>query len=65
MSTNRRAGALLRLVADNLNGLLVCAGGWSVVHGVGLWSDAAAYVVAGVLLLGLGLWPFLRRGETV
>jgi hypothetical protein len=45
---------------DNANAIVFGAGFVALVRGVALWSPAAAYVVAGGVLMLVGAWPFLR-----
>lgn len=33
----------------------------SLVYGVSLWSEPAAWMTAGVILLSISVWPPLRR----
>lgn len=34
----------------------------AVVHGVALFSPAAAWIVVGLFCLAIALWPVFRRG---
>lgn len=49
---------------ENLNGLVVLAGaGWLFV-GIAGFSRHAADIVAGVVLMAVGVYPYLRRRKT-
>ena len=52
--------ALLAVLAQNLNAL-VCALGFALLClGVAGWSVPAAQVVAGLLLMVMAAWPYVR-----
>lgn len=52
--------AALRVVAENVNGLLVLLGLATVCASVAQWSGPAAGVIGGVMLTAIGIWPYLR-----
>ena len=39
------------------------AGASCVLYGVSTWSPAAAWVLGGVLLMTLAVWPALRKAK--
>jgi uncharacterized membrane protein YjjP (DUF1212 family) len=49
------------LASDNLNGVLFLAGFVSLVSGIGAWSVPLAAVVAGVVVMGMAAFPYLRK----
>jgi hypothetical protein len=50
--------------AVDVHDIIGVAGFCALVHGVGQWSPAGAWMVAGLLLLGCWVWPLLvRRGK--
>jgi hypothetical protein len=52
---------VLTLVLENVNGLAVLGGAIWLYVGVAGFSRPAADIVAGVLLLTVGVVPYLRR----
>jgi hypothetical protein len=53
---------LLRLVAQNVNLLLVVGGFVSLESGLAVgWSGSVAAVVGGVLVMAAGAWPYVRK----
>lgn len=57
MNTNRLRVALL----ENVNAILYLLGVIILCAGVAGWSRPGAAVVAGVVLMGTALWPYLHR----
>ena len=51
------------LGAIDLYDVLSVAGAALVLYGVSQWSQPAAYVLAGLMLLALGLSPILAAGR--
>jgi hypothetical protein len=61
MMTRDARKAVIGALAENVHGLVFVVGAiWLYVglHGV---SPAAANIVAGLVLLAIGAWPYLRR----
>jgi hypothetical protein len=54
----RRAVAL---VLENVNGLAVLGGACWLYVGIAGWSTHAANIVVGLLLITIGVIPYLRR----
>lgn len=48
------------LAAIDARDVLAVAGFVALVYGVGQWSSAAAWTVAGGLLLAVAVWPVLK-----
>jgi hypothetical protein len=58
----------MRWLLNNINGFLFVVGFALLSAGIAAWSPPAAAVVAGVVLMALGLWPYITirkpsRGE--
>ncbi len=51
----------LRALAQNVNALLFLLGFAVLYVGVSGWSVPAARVIAGLLIILLALWPYLKR----
>ena len=49
-----------RALAENLNAIVYIAGFGLLCLGVSGWSVPAAQVVAGILLMGIASWPYLK-----
>lgn len=54
------AAVIGRQVVDNLRGLLVGAGGAWLCYGVAGFSRPAAHMLAGALLMSVGVYPYLQ-----
>jgi hypothetical protein len=50
----------VKLILSNVNACVFGLGFLAALRGVSLWSPAAAWVTAGVVLMAIGAWPFLR-----
>ena len=50
----------MNALRENANTVVFVAGLLTLLRGVALWSPPAAYIVAGVVLMLVGVWPFLR-----
>lgn len=57
----RQLGAQL---AENLNAAVFAVGFATAYVGLSQWSSAAANVAAGVVLMVIGAWPFLRQRKS-
>lgn len=53
----------LGVLASNLNAVVFLVGFVTAYVGVAQWSAPAANVGAGVVLMGIGAWPYLRQGR--
>lgn len=47
-------------MAENIRGIVFCVGFVWLYLGVAAWSDVVANVTAGIVLMGLGSWPYVR-----
>ncbi len=54
---------IIGLLAENVNGLAVLGGAVWLYVGVHGFSPAAANIVAGVLVMAIGLRPYLQRSR--
>ena len=52
----------MRALRENVNALCFLTGFGAMAWGVGQWSTPLAAVVAGVLVMGLAAYPYLRKG---
>ena len=52
--------ALVAVLAQNLNALVYALGFALLCLGVAGWSVPAAQVVAGLLLMVMAVWPYVR-----
>lgn len=50
-------------MASNLNGATFVVGFAAMSYGLASWSIPLAAVVAGVVLMGLAVYPFLRASK--
>ena len=50
-----------QVLRENVHTVLYLAGFALVCRGVAGWSVPAAELVAGVVLMAMGAWPYLRR----
>ena len=55
---------LVGLLAENARGIVCLVGGVWLYHGIAGFSPAAADVVAGLLLIAVGAYPYLRAQRT-
>ena len=54
---------VLALLVENVNGFAVGVGAWLLYSGIRAFSPAAADVVAGVILMAIGAFPYLTRRQ--
>ena len=52
---------LVRIARENVNGCVFLAGAAWCYVGLAGWSRSTANVVAGVLLMAIGAFPYVRR----
>lgn len=52
---------VVRLIGTNVNALVFVCGFVTAYIGAAQWSSAAANVAAGVVLMAIGAWPYLRQ----
>ncbi len=57
---NRTLAVLLGFVEENLNFLVVVSGFAVLYVGLSSLSRPVANIVAGVIVMALGAWPYLR-----
>lgn len=60
MASDRRAAAI-RLLTENVHGLVFVVGAVWLYLGLYSLSPPAANIVTGVILLAIGAWPYLTR----
>ena len=53
----------LAFVVENVNGVVVGVGAWLLYSGIRAFSPAAADVVAGVMLMAIGAFPYVVRRQ--
>lgn len=49
------------VVSENVNAIVFALGFVTAYVGLSQWSSSAANVAAGVVLMVIGAWPFLRQ----
>lgn len=49
------------VVLENVNAIVFALGFATAYVGLSQWSSSAANVAAGVVLMVIGAWPFLRQ----
>lgn len=55
---------MIRLAVENARGLLFVGGSAWLYHGLAGVSRPVANIVAGLLLMAIGAYPYLRRKRT-
>lgn len=53
---------MMRRLAENINALLFLVGFGLAGWGIAQWSVPLAAVAAGVVVMGLSAYPYLRKG---